>query len=128
MDVEAVHKLLLEGLRRAGLHDIELEVLDESDGCGQNLRIVVVSDLYEGIPLLKRQRKIHEVLSQGDVMKVVHSVVIKCWTRKQRDKRQRRGGSTEKVGGGGAKGEEEVLMSDECGGEKAIDNNNSIDQ
>lgn len=88
MEVADVRKLLLDGLRRTGLHDIELEVADESDGCGQNLRIIVVSDMYEGVPLLKRQRKVHEVLSQGEVMKVVHSVVIKCWTRKQRDKRR----------------------------------------
>ena len=43
-----VQELLQENLREAGMHDLEVVVKDESDGCGQSLVIIVVSDEFGG--------------------------------------------------------------------------------
>ena len=52
---------------------------------GRDILILAVSDSFEGMPLLDRQRKINEVLS-GDLSSgILHSLRMKCWTRAQWD-------------------------------------------
>ena len=46
LSVDAVKDLLVDGLREAGVHDLEVDVKDESDGCGQSIVIIVVSDEF----------------------------------------------------------------------------------
>jgi stress-induced morphogen len=66
------------------LKAVHVDIVDFSDDhCnGAKLELVVVSDEFEGLPLLKRHRKVNEVL--GDLLKVrIHAVTIKAWTVSQ---------------------------------------------
>jgi stress-induced morphogen len=40
------------------------EISGESDSCGAKLDAVIVSSKFEGMPLLQRQKAVHEVVSQ----------------------------------------------------------------
>jgi stress-induced morphogen len=56
-------------------------VEDLSDGCGAKIDVVVVSDKFEGMGLLDRQRAVHAALEQE--MKTIHAITMKCKTCKQ---------------------------------------------
>jgi stress-induced morphogen len=66
------------------LKAVHVDIVDFSDDhCnGAKLELVVVSDEFEGLPLLKRHRKVNEVL--GDLLKEkIHAITIKAWTVSQ---------------------------------------------
>ena len=56
-------------------------VEDLSDGCGAKIDVLVVSDKFEGVALLDRQRAVHSALE--DEMKTIHAITMKCKTVKQ---------------------------------------------
>mmetsp|Transcript_45660 Transcript_45660/g.114454 ORF Transcript_45660/g.114454 Transcript_45660/m.114454 type:complete len:84 (-) Transcript_45660:421-672(-) len=58
-----------------------VEAVDLSDGCGAKIDVLVVSDKFEGMKLLERQRAVHEALEEE--MKTIHAITMKCKTVKQ---------------------------------------------
>ena len=56
-------------------------VEDLSDGCGAKIDVVIVSDKFEGMGLLDRQRAVHAAIE--DEMKTIHAITMKCKTVKQ---------------------------------------------
>jgi stress-induced morphogen len=56
-------------------------VEDLSDGCGAKIDILLVSDKFEGMALLDRQRAVHAALEAE--MKTIHAITMKCKTVKQ---------------------------------------------
>lgn len=65
-----------------------MECVDVSDGgcSGAKLQLTVVSSVFDGLPLLKRHRKVNEVLT--DLMPQIHAVTIKAWTPEQYQDKQ----------------------------------------
>lgn len=65
-----------------------VECIDESDGCGAKLRLTVVSDNFDKVPLLQRHRRVQKVLDEaGFGMDQVHALTIKAWTVEQYKKK-----------------------------------------
>jgi stress-induced morphogen len=61
-----------------------VECVDLTDGsCDGNakLELVVVSEKFEGVPLLKRHRTVNTALE--DLMPQIHALTIKAWTPAQ---------------------------------------------
>ena len=56
-------------------------VEDLSDGCGAKIEVIVVSDKFDGMGLLDRQRAVHSALEEE--MKTIHAITMKCKTVKQ---------------------------------------------
>ena len=63
-----------------------LDVQDLSDGCGSKLNLVVVSDQFEGVSLIDRQRKVNDALSS--LMPSIHALTMKTWTPEQYEKKK----------------------------------------
>lgn len=77
---------------RATLHDklvdalspAALEVIDESHmhavpkGAESHFKIVVVSDAFEGVPLIRRHRVVHEALK--DELTRIHALSVHAYT------------------------------------------------
>lgn len=64
----------------SALDATHVECLDVSGGTceGAKLELIVVSEVFQGLPLLKRHRKVNEALA--DLMPQIHAVTIKAWT------------------------------------------------
>jgi len=61
-----------------------VECIDLTDGsCDGNakLELIVVSDQFEGVPLLQRHRKVNTALEE--YMPQIHALTIKAWTPTQ---------------------------------------------
>tara|TARA_B110001452_G_scaffold36138_1_gene27719 strand:+ start:816 stop:1160 length:345 start_codon:yes stop_codon:yes gene_type:complete len=52
-------------------------------GDGRDILILAVSDAWEGMPILERQRAVNDVLSEDLSTGRLHSVRIKCMTKPQ---------------------------------------------
>ena len=72
---------LTPGRRRCGAQAERCTVTDLSDGCGAKIDVLVVSDKFEGLGLLDRQRAVHAALEEE--MKTIHAITMKCKTVKQ---------------------------------------------
>lgn len=57
------------------LNPIHLEVVDLSDGCGAKFSVLVVSEKFEGKPLLAQHRIVNGCLEEE--MKKIHALTIK---------------------------------------------------
>ncbi|KAG7303239.1 BolA-like protein 2, partial [Plutella xylostella] len=57
------------------------EVTDESDGCGGKFTALVVSDKFQGKPLLARHRLVNSVLQEE--LKTIHAFTQKTLTVEQ---------------------------------------------
>jgi stress-induced morphogen len=55
-----------------------LSVEDLSDGCGSKFKVHIVSDKFDGVSRLNRQRQVHASL--GDVMSSIHAITLSCRT------------------------------------------------
>ena len=79
----------IEEQLRAGFDNIEfLSVEDLSDGCGDKFKIIIVSDVFEGVNLVDRHRMVNG--SNGvlkNIMDTVHAMQLKTWTIKQYQKK-----------------------------------------
>lgn len=63
--------------------------LDVSDGqCdgGAKLELIVASPQFQGLPLLKRHRKVNEALAE--FMPKIHALTIKAWTPEQYEQKK----------------------------------------
>jgi stress-induced morphogen len=67
------------------LKAVHVDIVDFSDDhCnGAKLELVVVSDEFERLPLLKRHRKVNEVLGELLKSETIHAITIKAWTVSQ---------------------------------------------
>ena len=63
---------------RSALEAEHVEVIDESDGCGAKLQIVVVSKKFEGQSLLAQHRLVNKAAS--DELQAVHAFNLKTYT------------------------------------------------
>ena len=61
---------------REALKPVHLQVDDTSGGCGASFKIVVVSESFEGLKLLDRQRLVHDALSKH--MGEIHALEMRC--------------------------------------------------
>lgn len=62
---------------------LECKIIDHSDGCGAKLELTVVSDTFEGMPLLARHREVQNKLKEKGLFEEIHALQIKAWTGKQ---------------------------------------------
>ena len=60
------------------LSPIHLVVETSGDGCGEKVNVVVVSEKFEGLPLLKQHRLVNEALAEE--METIHALSIKTFT------------------------------------------------
>ncbi|XP_011694807.1 PREDICTED: bolA-like protein 2 isoform X2 [Wasmannia auropunctata] len=67
-----------------GLKASHVEVVDQSDGCGAKFSILVVSDLFQGKPLLLRHRLVYGVLEEE--LKTIHAISLTTLTLEQWEK------------------------------------------
>ncbi|KAK0098865.1 hypothetical protein PV326_000800 [Microctonus aethiopoides] len=63
-----------------------LEVEDQSDGCGGKFSVLIVSEKFEGKPLLQRHRLVNSILSEE--LKEIHAFSQKTLTPVQWEKQQ----------------------------------------
>ncbi|CAG2172869.1 unnamed protein product [Oppiella nova] len=63
------------------LQTTHLEVEDMSDGCGAKFNALIVSDKFEGIPLLGRHRMVNQILATE--LQTIHAFTMKTITSKQ---------------------------------------------
>ncbi|KAJ1792639.1 hypothetical protein LPJ59_004815 [Coemansia sp. RSA 2399] len=61
-----------------------VRVVDKSGGCGSSFDLFIVSDEFDKVPLLKRHRKIHDMLE--DEMPSIHALTMKLYTVAQYEK------------------------------------------
>lgn len=76
-----IKKKLIEGLNAS-----HVEVIDQSDGCGAKFSVVIVSDAFEGKPLLQRHRLVNAILE--DELKTIHAFSQKTLTPDQWQKQR----------------------------------------
>lgn len=63
-----------------------IEVIDFTDGAcsGAKLEVIIVSEDFEGVPLIQRHRKVQALLKEGGLMdEAIHALTIKAWTPDQ---------------------------------------------
>ena len=79
----------IEDQLKAGFDGIEyISVEDLSDGCGDKFKIIIVSDIFDGIKLVDRHRMVNG--SNGvlkNIMDTVHAMELKTWTVAQYQKK-----------------------------------------
>ncbi|XP_043269053.1 bolA-like protein 2 isoform X2 [Venturia canescens] len=63
-----------------------VEVEDQSDGCGAKFSVLIVSDKFEGKPLLQRHRLVNAILEEE--LKEIHAFSQKTLTAEQWKKQQ----------------------------------------
>ncbi|XP_043664079.1 bolA-like protein 2 isoform X2 [Vespula pensylvanica] len=68
------------------LNASHVEVTDLSDGCGAKFSVVVISDIFEGKPLLQRHRLVNSALEEE--LKTIHAFSQKTLTSEQWKKQQ----------------------------------------
>lgn len=66
------------------LDAVHVEVVDQSDGCGAKFTAVIVSNKFEGKPLLQRHRLVNTVLAEE--LKEIHAFSQKTLTPEQWEK------------------------------------------
>ena len=65
-------------------HIIVQEVKDISGGCGQSFEVLIVSNVFDGKPLLQRHRLVNECLKEE--ISQIHAFTQKTYTPAQWDK------------------------------------------
>ena len=63
-----------------------VEVVDQSDGCGGKFEAVIVSNQFEGKPLLARHRLVNTALAEE--LKTIHAFSQKTFTPEQWKQKQ----------------------------------------
>ena len=59
----------------------ELIIKDNSGGCGQMLQAFIISDEFQGVKLLERQKAVNFCVA--DEIAQIHALELKCWTQEQ---------------------------------------------
>ncbi|CAI2384651.1 unnamed protein product [Moneuplotes crassus] len=82
MESETSMQDRIESKIKEGFKDLEFfHLKDQSDGCGAKFFCIVISEEFEGLKLLDRQRKVNDLIS--DEISEVHALELKTWTPKQ---------------------------------------------
>jgi len=76
----------VRGLVTEKLTPTRLAVVDDSGGCGASFSVLIVSDAFKGVPIMQRQRLVHDALG-AKAMTDIHALSIKAVTGEQFDKR-----------------------------------------
>jgi len=76
----------VESTIRKGIQADPVIVADVSGGCGAKFEVVVVSQDFQGVPLLERHRKVNQALEP--IMNQIHAVTIKAWTPVQYEEKK----------------------------------------
>ncbi|KAI0072169.1 bola-like protein [Panus rudis PR-1116 ss-1] len=71
----------LETAIRNSIPVVHLEIVDQSNGCGENYAITIVSEAFEGKTTLARHRFINELLKKEIAQ--MHAFSQKTYTPKQ---------------------------------------------
>ena len=79
---------------------LECSIVDHSDGCGAKLELSIVSNTFEGMPLLKRHREVNNVLKEKGLWEELHALQVVAWTEEQWEKKK---GGGKKTNGDGEK-------------------------
>ncbi|KAI0710369.1 bola-like protein [Fomitopsis betulina] len=79
----------LEGAIRSAMPIIHLDIIDQSNGCGENYAVFVVSSAFEGKNTLARHRFINDVLK--DQIAQMHAFSQKTLTPKQYETQRDKG-------------------------------------
>ena len=67
---------------QAALEPSTIEIKDVSNcGCGSKFEAIIVSDKFEGVKLLERQRMVNDIIKEE--MTIIHAFSMKCWTTAQ---------------------------------------------
>jgi len=85
----------LEASLRSALNIQHLEIIDMSNGCGENYAVIIVSEQFEGKMTLARHRLVNELLK--DQIAQMHAFSQKTLTPKQWEKEQANKLAAEKV-------------------------------
>nr|VZI44996.1 unnamed protein product [Spirometra erinaceieuropaei] len=78
-----------EGDVRSQLQSLEpehLEIKDFSDGCGLKFDVLIVSNHFEGKPLLQRHRLVNGLLKKE--LESIHALTLNTLTKTEWEKRQ----------------------------------------
>lgn len=75
MDIAAIENLL-----RSSFSDCDLEVVAE----GNRINLVIVSDDFEGLNRVERQRKVYGLLNERIRSGEIHAVSMRTLTRQER--------------------------------------------
>ncbi|CUA71158.1 hypothetical protein RSOLAG22IIIB_09381 [Rhizoctonia solani] len=71
----------LETALRAAFDPSHLEIIDASNGCGENYAVIIVSKVFEGKMTLARHRLVNELLK--DEIGQMHAFSQKTYTPQQ---------------------------------------------
>ncbi|XP_038053839.1 bolA-like protein 2 [Patiria miniata] len=71
---------------KENLQASHVEMEDVSSGCGAKFNAVIVSDNFNGKPLLQRHRMVNDCLSEE--LKIIHAFSMKTLTPEQWTKQQ----------------------------------------
>ncbi|KIP09404.1 hypothetical protein PHLGIDRAFT_116355 [Phlebiopsis gigantea 11061_1 CR5-6] len=71
----------LESAIRSSIPVLHLEIIDQSNGCGENYAVLVVSEAFEGKKTLARHRYINDLLKEQIAQ--MHAFSQKSLTPKQ---------------------------------------------
>lgn len=63
-----------------------LEVTDTSSGCGRSFDILIVSEEFNGVPLVQRHRRINELFAE-ELRTQIHAFTLKTLTPAQAQKK-----------------------------------------
>jgi acid stress-induced BolA-like protein IbaG/YrbA len=84
-----IHRIIIgKQVKQQYPNAIECSIVDHSDGCGAKLELIVVSDSFEGMMLLKRHREIQNHLKEKGLFDEIHALQIKAWTPSQWEKKK----------------------------------------
>nr|XP_012555008.1 bolA-like protein DDB_G0274439 [Hydra vulgaris] len=71
----------IEALIKEKLNPVHFEITDKSGGCGSMFAVVIVSDEFNGKPLLQRHRLVNTILK--DILPSIHAFEMKTLTVEQ---------------------------------------------
>lgn len=82
------HECLWQKAQKKYPDALECNIVDHSDGCGAKLELTVVSNTFEGMPLIKRHREVQNHLKEKGLFEEIHALQIKAWTGEQWEKKK----------------------------------------
>uniref|UniRef100_A0AC34PWJ4 Uncharacterized protein n=1 Tax=Panagrolaimus sp. JU765 TaxID=591449 RepID=A0AC34PWJ4_9BILA len=74
----------IENKLKKGLETEYVFVKDQSDGCGAKFEIIAASDKFQGMPIIKRHRLIHQICD--DEFKLVHAMTMHTYSMEEYNK------------------------------------------
>ena len=66
----------LEACLKESLKPIHVNIEDISGGCGTSFKLLIVSEVFESLKLLERQRRVYDALDK--LMPQIHALEMRC--------------------------------------------------